>query len=155
MTLTHYFLTIRYPLVQKGQCLAQGWSTPSHSLNYSTHTPLWCKSRFQSLTGNMSLSFFPSQPIQFPVSGGSPLTVLLLLCFPLECDSVRGWVSVFVWYLHIRVFGFTSEYTFELLCIPMCVCCGSLCVFIEVCVYTLANTHTHTHTGAHSAPLIC
>lgn len=118
MTLTHHFLTIRYPLVQKGQCLAQGWSTPSHSLKYPPHTPLWCKSRFQSLTGNMSLSFFPSQPIRFPVSGGSPLTVLLL-CFPLECDSVRGWVSVFVWCLHITVFEFTSEYTFELLCTPM------------------------------------
>lgn len=79
------------------------------------------------------------------------LTMLLLLCFPLECNSVWGWVSVFVCNLHRTVFEFMFEYTLELLCIPMCVCCGSLCVFIKVCICA----HTHTHTGAHLAPLIC
>lgn len=74
--------------------------------------------------------------------------MLLLLCFPLECDSVWGWVSVFVWCLHIRVLEFMSEYTFELLCIPIYVCYGSLCVFIKVCM--CVHTHTHTHTQIHT-----
>ena len=39
-----------------------------------------------------------------------------------------------------------SEYTFELLCIPKCVCCGSLHVFLQECGYTHTHTHTHTHT---------
>ena len=40
------------------------------------------------------------------------------------------------------MFEFMSEYTFELLCIPTCVCCGSLRVFLQECGYV----HTHTHT---------
>lgn len=48
-----------------------------------------------------------------------------------------------------------SEYMFELLAIPMCVCCGSLNIFISACVCVYHPMDIHTQTGARLAPLIC
>lgn len=43
-----------------------------------------------------------------------------------------------------------SEYMVDLLCIPMCVCCGSL--YFYACVRVCTCTHTHTHGCALGSP---
>lgn len=66
MNLTHHFLTIRYPLVQKGQCLAQGCST---LILLTSLLTLLC-----GINLSLETCLCPSspQPVWFPVSRGSP-----------------------------------------------------------------------------------
>lgn len=77
--------------------------------------------------------------VSLHVSAGSPPTVLLLLCFPSECDCV--WVSVFVWCLSIR-----TECLNSCLCLS---CCVFLCVStVGLCVFLSKSVCMHTHTQA-------